>query len=152
MADRTGVWLPARAGLVLEVAGLLLIARFGAASPVSVVVLSLVALGLGLGIFQAPNQSTVMGSVPPSALGVASGMLSMMRMLGIVTGVAALGAVYAARLPDPPTGVAAPFSVGAFRAAFTFAAGVALVATLLSTVRPRRRRVPAPPMDASAGD
>lgn len=132
LADRIGIRLPAVTGLALEVAGLLLIARLGVASSVPAVVFSLLVLGAGLGVFQAPNQSAVMGSVPAAALGVAGGMLSMMRTLGVVTGVAVLGAVYAARLPDVPPGDPSPFSVPAFRAAFTFAAGVAGVATLLS--------------------
>lgn len=143
LADRIGVGLPMLTGLALEVAGLLLIARLDAASPVSVVVLSLLLLGVGLGVFQAPNQSAVLGSVPASALGAGNGMLSMMRTLGVVTGVALLGAVYAARQPATPIGQAAPFSVDAFRAAFTFAAGVAVAATLASAAGrslPGRRR------------
>ena len=139
VSDRLGAWLPALAGLALEALGLLLIARLEAASPVPTVLAGLLTLGVGLGVFQAPNQSAVMGSVPPSALGAAGGMLSMMRTLGVVTGVAVLGAVYAANVPDVPAGGTAPFSVAAFRAAFAFAAGVALLATLLSAVRQREQ-------------
>ncbi|MFN8556467.1 MAG: DHA2 family efflux MFS transporter permease subunit [Dehalococcoidia bacterium] len=135
VADRRGLWLPALAGLLLEVAGLLLIARLEADSPAAVAVLSLVTLGVGLGVFQAPNQSAVMGAVPASMLGVASGMLSMMRTLGVVSGVAVLGAVYAANLPAPAAGEAGRFSVPAFQAAFTFAAAVAVVASIISAGR-----------------
>jgi EmrB/QacA subfamily drug resistance transporter len=134
LSDRIGAWLPALAGLLLEAAALLAIARLGAATPLPLVAAGLLALGIGLGMFQAPNQSTVMGSVPPSALGVASGMLSMMRTLGVVSGVAVLGAVYAAALPNPPAGAVPPFYVPAFQAAFTVAAAVALLAALLTAL------------------
>ena len=147
ISDRIGAWLPALTGLALESLGLLMIARLEAASPVPTVVLGLLTLGAGLGVFQAPNQSGVMGGVSQSALSVAAGMLSMMRTLGVVTGVAVLGAVYAARLPDTPPGEPAPFSMAAFRGAFAFAAGVAVLATLLSAVRwGARPPPPAPPL------
>lgn len=86
-----------------------------------------------------------MGSVPPAALGVGSGVLSMMRTLGVVTGVAVLGAVYAAHQPPAPDGGTAPFSVAAFGAAFRFAAAVAMAAAAVSVVGARRRvrRAPA---------
>ena len=138
LSDRVGIRLPAVVGLLLEAAALLAIARLGASTPLPLVAASLLALGIGLGIFQAPNQSAVMGSVPPSALGVASGMLSMMRTLGVVSGVAVLGAVYQAALPDGPVGVSQPFDVTAFQAAFTFAAAVALFAAFVTAVRGRR--------------
>ena len=140
ISDRAGVWLPALTGLLLETLALLLIAQLDGGSPIPLVVLSLLALGVGLGVFQAPNQSTVMGSVPAASLGAASGMLSMMRTLGVVSGVAVLGAVYAASLPEVAGGTTPPFSVGAFRAAFSVAAGVALAAVAVSALRVCHRR------------
>ena len=140
LSDRIGIRLPAVAGLLLEAVSLLLIAQLDASTPALLVALSLLALGAGLGIFQAPNQSAVMGSVPATALGVAGGMLSMMRTLGVVSGVAVLGAVYAAWLPEVAGGTTPPFSAGAFRAAFSVAAGVALAAVAVSVLRLRHRR------------
>lgn len=141
LADRLGARLPSLLGLSLECAGLLLIARIDGGSPTLVIVLSLLVLGVGLGIFQAPNQSVLMGSMPASALGVGGGMLSMMRTLGVVTGVALLGAVYAAQSPAVAPGESAAFSVSAFRAAFLFAAAVAALALLINAAGrlPRRR-------------
>jgi EmrB/QacA subfamily drug resistance transporter len=136
LSDRIGARLLSALGLLLEAAALLLIARLDQASPAPVVVGGLVALGVGLGIFMAPNQSVVMGSVPPAALGVAGGMLSMMRTLGVVSGVAVLGAVYTAGQPPPPDGGVPPFSIDAFRAAFLVAAGVALAAAVFLAARP----------------
>lgn len=140
LADRFGAGWPVLCGLLCEAAALVLIASLGLGSPVWQVALSLIALGAGLGLFSAPNQSIVMGRMPPEALGAGSGMLSMMRTLGIVSGVAVLGAVYAAGLPDTPTGERPAFSIDAFRAAFAVAAGIAMVAALVSIVPAWGRR------------
>jgi MFS family permease len=53
-------------------------------------------VGLGMGIFQSPNNSAIMGSVPRERLGVASGLLSLTRTLGQTMGVALIGASWAA--------------------------------------------------------
>lgn len=45
-------------------------------------VLILVALGFGYGLFSSPNTSAVMGSVPTGSLGLGSGTLATMRFLG----------------------------------------------------------------------
>jgi len=44
-------------------------------------------LGLGMGIFTPPNNSTIMLSAPEDKLGVAGGILNMMRALGLIFGV-----------------------------------------------------------------
>ena len=48
-------------------------------------------IGLGMGIFQSPNNSAIMGSAPQERLGVVSGMLAITRTLGQTTGIALLG-------------------------------------------------------------
>ncbi len=53
-------------------------------------------LGLGMGIFNSPNNSAIMGAVPRERLGTASGLLSLTRTLGQTTGVALVGAAWAA--------------------------------------------------------
>lgn len=56
----------------------------------------LLPIGIGMGIFQSPNNSAIMGSVSRGRLGIASGLLSITRTLGQVTGIAVIGAVWAA--------------------------------------------------------
>lgn len=43
-------------------------------------------LGAGVSIFQSPNNSSIMGSVPRERLGVAGGMNALFRTLGLVSG------------------------------------------------------------------
>jgi len=53
--------------------------------------------GLGTGLFQPPNNSAVMGSVPKYRLGIAGGVMSAIRNAGMVFGIAIGGAVLAVR-------------------------------------------------------
>lgn len=55
-------------------------------------------IGLGMGIFQSPNNSAIMGAAPQTRLGIASGMLAMTRTLGQTVGIATLGALWASRV------------------------------------------------------
>ena len=60
-------------------------------------VLRLLPVGIGMGMFQSPNNSAVMGSVSRERLGIASGLLAISRTLGQTTGIALLGALWAGR-------------------------------------------------------
>jgi hypothetical protein len=51
-----------------------------------------------MGIFQSPNNSAVMGAALPERLGVASGLLGLSRTLGLTTGIALFGALWAGRV------------------------------------------------------
>ncbi|MEA3510573.1 MAG: DHA2 family efflux MFS transporter permease subunit [Actinomycetota bacterium] len=68
----------------------------GATTALIVVIVGLI-IGLGFGIFQSPNNSAILGSVPQNQLGVTSGMLTINRTTASVTGIAVLGALWAAR-------------------------------------------------------
>lgn len=54
-----------------------------------------VPLGIGLGAFNSPNNSAIMGSVPPEYMGIGGGLLTITRLLGQITGIAVLGSVWA---------------------------------------------------------
>jgi len=84
-------------------------------------------IGIGMGVFQSPNNSAIMGSASRERLGIASGLLSITRTLGQTTGIAVLGALWASRivylLGGVPQGGAttaqAPIQVAALRDTFS---------------------------------
>jgi EmrB/QacA subfamily drug resistance transporter len=84
LSDRVSPRLLASAGMGITVAGLTFMAFMGASTPLSHVTGVLVLLGVGFGIFSSPNTNSVMGSVQPRHLGVASAALGTMRMSGQV--------------------------------------------------------------------
>jgi MFS family permease len=55
-------------------------------------------IGIGMGVFQSPNNLAIMSSVPPHYLGIGSGLLNITRLLGQITGAAALGTLWASRV------------------------------------------------------
>lgn len=93
LSDRIGTRPFAVGGMCICAAGLFLMSGLEASSSVTDVVWRLVVCGIGGGMFQSPNNSAIMGSVPVVRLGVASGMISTMRTVGMVLGIAVVGAV-----------------------------------------------------------
>lgn len=93
-------------------------------------------IGLGVGIFQSPNNSAVMGSAPRERLGVVSGLLAVTRTLGQTTGIAVLGALWAGRvffhegesLSEGVTAATAAAQVAGLHDTFIAAAGLMVVA------------------------
>ncbi|MGH8928892.1 MAG: MFS transporter [Acidimicrobiia bacterium] len=55
-------------------------------------------IGIGMGVFQSPNNSAVMSSVPLEYLGVGSSLLNLTRLLGQIVGAALLGSFWATRV------------------------------------------------------
>ncbi|MHB8893664.1 MAG: MFS transporter [Candidatus Geothermincolia bacterium] len=62
------------AGLLMIAAALAVLAFVGSRMTMTTVVISMVMLGIGGGLFASPNYSSVMGSVPRPSLGVAGGI------------------------------------------------------------------------------
>ncbi len=56
--------------------------------------LVLILLGVGMGMFITPNNSAVIESAPHEKLGVAGGVLNMMRSLGLIFGVNISGLIF----------------------------------------------------------
>jgi EmrB/QacA subfamily drug resistance transporter len=98
LSDRFGTRLITISGLVVLVAGYYAVSTLDAQMTVPGYVLRLIPVGIGMGVFQSPNNSAIMGSVSRERLGVASGLLSVTRTLGSTTGIAVLGALWASRV------------------------------------------------------
>jgi EmrB/QacA subfamily drug resistance transporter len=98
MSDKVAPRILCTIGLTVK--GLALAALSGlsvGATPVDLAV-RLGILGLGLGIFQTPNNNLLMSSLPRDRLGVGSSFLSIVRSLGHSAGAALATAILSARL------------------------------------------------------
>jgi MFS family permease len=131
LADRLGPQLPSVLGLAVEGAGLLLLSGATGVTPIGAVAAALFASGFGLGLFQVPNMSAVMGAFSDRQQGAAGGLAFMARTLGVVGGVASLSQLFASRR----TSGFEP----AFRAAFVTAGTAVVLAASVACV-PRRRK------------
>ncbi|MGE5577682.1 MAG: MFS transporter [Syntrophothermus sp.] len=99
LSDKIGSRLLSSTGMAIITIALALLGGLGAATPLALISAALAVAGLGAGLFQSPNNSAIMGSVPKHRLGIASGMLASMRNIGMVVGVALSGALLTSRLP-----------------------------------------------------
>lgn len=88
IADILGEKIPTVAGAGLMLVGVVGMIFLSPATSFLLMILLLFIIGVGMGIFTPPNNSSVMGSTPPKSLGVSSGMLNMSRSLGQSTGIA----------------------------------------------------------------
>jgi len=102
-------------------------------------VIKVAPIGLGLGLFQAPNTSGVMGRSPQGQSGVVSGLLSLSRNLGSTSGLPLMSAVFLAHLSSAPgqlgariTGASAESLAAALGQVYQLAALISLAAAGLS--------------------
>ena len=110
-------------GLVLFAAGLGTLALLPADPSIADVIWRMVLSGAGFGLFQTPNNRTMIAAAPRERSGGASGMLGTARLLGQTTG-AALVALFLARYPTEGT-----------RISLLTGAGFALLGAALSMLR-----------------
>jgi EmrB/QacA subfamily drug resistance transporter len=97
-SDKYGTRRIATIGLLVSLIGYGVLSQFDLTTTILIFAIGTIPLGIGIGIFQSPNNSAVMGAAPPERLGVASGLLGLSRTLGQTTGIALFGALWAARV------------------------------------------------------
>ncbi len=140
LSDRIGSRIPATLGMCILATGLFLLSRMTLDTSTTVLSLELALIGLGIGLFTSPNNSSVLGAVGPERRGVASGILSTARTLGNVLGIGASGAVYATALAM--SGGTGPEEViGAAGSGLAFASGLAAIGAITSATRPGRSQL-----------
>ncbi len=145
ISDRFGSRLLGTVGMVLAALSLASLATLTLHSTYGPIALRLVLLGLGMGLFQSPNNSAVMSSAPGSRRGVASAVLGTMRNLGMMLGIGIIGAVFVSFMPfnaflqlaltGATTASGAAEVVAAFRICFLVAMGFALLGAITSLSR-----------------
>jgi EmrB/QacA subfamily drug resistance transporter len=151
MSDRYGTRPIAVLGLAILVVGFFAVSTLSPETTALGYVLRFLPIGVGIGVFQSPNNSAVMGAVPRERLGIASGLLAITRTLGQSVGIAALGALWASRVfaragrvfPGGATTAPAPVQVTALNDTFTLVVLLVLGALLLAIwglVQERRGR------------
>jgi EmrB/QacA subfamily drug resistance transporter len=112
VAGKLTVRVPVRlllgTGLVLAGAGLLAMTGLDAGSTWTALIPGFVLGGIGIGMINPPLASTAIGVVPHERSGMASGINSTFRQVGIATGIAGLGAVFQHDVARKTTAALAP--------------------------------------------
>ncbi len=94
LSDRFGSRLLSSLGLAIVCLGLWFLSRLGSDGALFDIVWPLVLTGFGQALFQPPNNNAILSSVPPERLGIASGFLATVRVLGQSSSVAICGAIF----------------------------------------------------------
>ena len=95
LSDRIGIRRLTLLGLVVIAGVYLGFTTLGLDTTAGQYLLLAIPLGIGVGAFQSPNNSAIMGSVPPEYMGIGGGLLTITRLLGQITGIAVLGSIWA---------------------------------------------------------
>jgi hypothetical protein len=102
VAGRLSERIPARwligPGLVLVGVGLILMAGLTGGSDWTHLIPGFIVAGLGGGMVNPPLASTAIGVVPPQKAGMASGVNSTFRQIGLAASIAALGSIFSTAL------------------------------------------------------
>jgi MFS family permease len=142
MSDKIGSEMLTFVGLMIFSAGCFLMATINQIfSPVKII-LFIAMMAIGNGMFQSPNNSLIMSTVPRSRLGIAGSINALVRNLGLVVGVSVstlvLYGVMSLKLGYKVTnfvkGKEAEFIFG-MSSAYIFVGALSLFAAVLTAVR-----------------
>lgn len=87
LSDKIGSELLTFAGLIVMVVAQIGLATLHGGSSFTFVGMLVALLGMGTGLFQSPNNSLVMSTVPKTQLGIAGSVNSLVRNLGMIVGI-----------------------------------------------------------------
>ena len=141
LSERIGTARLSSLGLAVQGLGLCMLSRVNGQTDYLSLAFTLGVVGLGLGIFEAPNMSFIMGSIPRTQQGVAGGIANMMRPIGIVFGAAGWSLLFDQRQQSsaPASAVTSSLTANgmlpALQDVFLSAAGLCFVACVLSLFR-----------------
>jgi EmrB/QacA subfamily drug resistance transporter len=136
LSDRIGVRVPATLGMALTATGMLLLRMLQPGASVWQIAPRLALIGLGMGLFTAPNNSAIMGAAPRHRQGVAGAITAAARNIGFAMGVAVSGVIYAGRLATFSHTEARPQAItSAAHDAITVVACFAAIGIVISAVR-----------------
>ncbi|HET9260037.1 MAG TPA: MFS transporter [Acidimicrobiia bacterium] len=150
LSDRLGIRKITMVGISLIALSYYGFYTFDVDTTVGHYLLIAIPLGLGLGSFNSPNNSAIMGSVPPEYTGLGGGLLTMTRLLGQISGIAILGSLWAAAvaaasggdLPEAGASAADPAAqVAGLHTTFIVAAVIMTAALVISAWGMRREHL-----------
>lgn len=141
-SDRIGPIALTTSGLFITALGLFYLSTVTATSLFWQIIPGTLLMGMGAGLFQSPNNSSVMSAVPPRKLGVAGGINALVRNVGMVIGIAYSVSLFENREAMLLMGVNNPTAiqqanafVSAYHTVMLTSMGIAIFAALLSLNR-----------------
>jgi EmrB/QacA subfamily drug resistance transporter len=139
-SDRVPASLIASVGMGLSTIGLGLLITLDFSTGQAFIIAALVVLGLGFGVFSAPNTNAVLATVEKRDFGLATGVLGSVRSLGMMLSMAITMLVFSSTMGRAQvTPEAFPQFVDALHIIFMVFAALCLLGTAASAARGGRR-------------
>lgn len=142
LSDKMGSRVLTTAGLGIIALGLYYMANLQANAGLWGIMTGQAVMGLGNGLFQSPNNNSVISSVDPCKWGVAGGISALARNFGMVSGTAVAVSIFEYRRMQQISGLTAPDAsqqIAAFMSgyhdALVVAAGFAVLGAIISINR-----------------
>ena len=148
LSDRFGTRSISAVGLAFMFIGFISVSTLTTQTSIGGYLLRFIPVGIGIGVFQSPNNSAIMGTASRSNLGIMSGITSISRTLGQTIGTAVIGAIWASRtffhagqsFPGGATQAPALAQVTGQQNTFQIVAVIIMVALLLGVLGLLRER------------
>jgi EmrB/QacA subfamily drug resistance transporter len=137
-------------GLILVGVGLILMRGLGPHTGWTHLILGFAIAGAGSGMVNPPLASTAVGVVHPKDAGMASGINTTFRQIGIATSVAALGSIFASHMKGATPATLTAHYASSLDVLLLVGAGIALVAGALAMLLIRQSDFHAPQGDGEA--
>jgi EmrB/QacA subfamily drug resistance transporter len=157
LSDRYGSRPFAILGLVVSAAGFIWLTQTGPTTDFLQLVGPFILVGLGMGLFAAPNRASMMNAVPPTRRGVASGIGTTLVNSGVTLSlgvaivvmanalpVGSLTTIFLGGAPVNLTPTAIQYFIDATHSVFTLSAALLLAALFPAAIRGRETRPPPP--------
>ncbi|HWQ43105.1 MAG TPA: MFS transporter [Desulfosporosinus sp.] len=147
LSDRYGARVLSSVGLLITAVGLGGLMMITATTSTIVLILWMLVMGFGSGMFFSPNTSAIMNSVPPDKRGIAAGVNTMMSNAGNVLSIALSMAIISSSISSDAMqalflgtqvgsqGIAINEFVSGLRMAFTISFAFSLTAAVMSYLR-----------------
>ncbi|OOM72733.1 putative transport protein HsrA [Clostridium puniceum] len=147
LSDKIGSEVLTFIGLVLISLGLILMSTLNIDSTLMSIIIFIGTMSLGMGLFQSPNNSLIMSTVPKDKLGIAGSINALVRNLGMVCGIvlattilySMMSSKIGQRVTDYVAGRSDAFIYG-MKTVYITAAIISLVGAVLTLLRLTRKK------------
>ena len=135
IVDHFGAQRMTNIGLLGMLAGASVLSLLPASFGVAGYIVPIMVITASYALFQAANNTLIMTAIRPDQRGAISGMLSLSRNLGLITGASVMGAVFAFASPADDMTTAHPEAVAiGTRITFAVAASLIVVAIVIAAI------------------
>ncbi len=141
LSDKYGFRLLTVLGLSILSFGYMNLSRFSTQTTWLEFVILYLPIGIGMGLFQSPNNSAILSNAASNRLGVVSGLLAITRTLGQTSGIALISALWTylvfrktGFLVEGATAAESTIQVEGMKIVFLILGGMLILGTIMSVV------------------